>query len=388
MRVLQLTAIPLTAERFVLPLARALRGAGFDVELATGPGTRMGELEAAGFPVHRLPISRGALSWRNLHGLGALRVLIRGGRYDVLHTHTPAASGLGRLAARRAGVRLLYTLHGSLWEAGVPGWRRALFTGLERVLAAGTERVFAVNPDDARDCTLRAGIPADRVVMLPAGGAGVGPEFFAAGADPDLGPQVRGRLGLRARHKVVGYVGRTAGAKGMADLVAAFRRMAEREARCRLLIVGDAVPGDRDRWTRDRFLRALGPAADRLLWAGFQAEAAPFMAAMDLLVLPSHREGFGLAVAEAAAVGRPAVATATRGARAVIRPGVTGLLVPVGDPAALAEAALALLADPGARAMGEAARARAAERFTRGAVLDVYLESYERIRRDAAGAGA
>jgi len=386
MRVLQVTAIPITALRFVVPLARLLRDAGHEVELASGPGLGLDELAALGFRVHRVPISRGLLSVRNLHALGALRALVRAGKFDVVHAHTPAAATVARAAARRLDVRLLYTMHGSLWGSGSPGWQRALFTAVERRLGRRTERVFAVNPEDAADCVARAGLPDRSVRLLPAGGAGVAPEFFVSERETsELRRATRERLGLGPDDRVIVYVGRTAAAKGMGTLARAFARLASEDDAARLLMVGGALEGERGVYTEDRFCAELGGrAAERVIWEGFQESVPPFIAAADLLVLPSRREGFGMTLAEAAALGRPVVATATRGARAVVEPGVTGLLVPVDDPVALAEALRRLLRDTGlASRMGAAARERAAERFTRERVLRTYLEAYEALEGTA-----
>jgi glycosyltransferase involved in cell wall biosynthesis len=389
MRVLQVTAIPVTALRFVVPLACALRDAGHEVEFATGPGLGLEELEGLGFRVHRTPISRSLFTVRNLHAVGALRSLIPSGRFHVVHAHTPAAATVTRSAVRRLDVRVLYTMHGSLWGTGSPGWQRALFTAVERRLGRRTDCVFTVNPEDAADCVARAGISEESVRTLPAGGAGVSPDFFLSEEETSrLRRMMRGRLGLGADDPVVVYVGRTAAAKGMGSLARAFAWLAAEEEAARLVIVGDALEGERGAYSEARFLREVGePGAARVVWEGFKQRVAPFLAASDVVVLPSRREGFGMGLAEAAAAGRPVVATETRGARAVVEPAVTGLLVPVDDAKALAEALLRLLRDKElASRMGEAARARAAERFTREGILAAYLEVYQAMDRAAVAA--
>jgi glycosyltransferase involved in cell wall biosynthesis len=281
----------------------------------------------------------------------------------------------------------MYTMHGSLWGTGNPAWQRALFTAVERRLGRRTDCIFTVNPEDAADCVTRAGVPERSVRTLPAGGAGVAPEFFLSEAEAmGLRRATRERLGVGMGYPVIVYVGRTAAAKGMGTLARAFARLASEEVAVRLLIIGGAVEGERDAYSEERFLAEVGgEAAERVVWEGFKERVAPFIAAADLLVLPSRREGFGMSLAEAAALGRPVVATATRGARAVVEPGVTGLLVPVDDAGALVDALTRLLRDSGlASRMGAAARVRAAERFGRRKVLAAYLEVYEALERPAA----
>jgi glycosyltransferase involved in cell wall biosynthesis len=356
----------------VVPLAQALREAGREVEFATGPGLGLDAIEAHGFLVHRLPISRNLLTARTLHAVGALRSLTRAGGFDVVHAHTPAAAAVTRSAVRRLSTRVLYTMHGSFWGAGVPAWQRVLFSLMERRLGRWTDFVLTVNREDATDCVGRAGLPEESVRVLPCGGAGVAPEFF-------LSDEERDGLRRMTRERLVSTLAR------------AFKRIAGEEKRAWLLMVGGALERERAAYSRERFLGEVGEAAtSRVVWLGFQEHVPPFLAAADLVVLPSHREGFGMSLAEAAAAGRPVVATETRGARAVVVPGETGSLVPVGDAEALANETLRLVGDRAEAArQGLAARRRADQHFTRERVLAAYLEVYETMDVAAAApAGA
>ena len=382
LRILQVTAIPITALRFVEPLARALSDEGCRVEFACGPGRGGEALEGKGFKVHSLPISRNVFDWRNRRAISELRKLVNQRRFDVVHAHTPAAATITRIAARRSSAARFYTMHGSLWGPGVSAGRQTLYTALEWLLGRVTDLIFTVNREDAADCIARARVPESRVVTLPAGGAGVDPEFFADAATVKLmRHEMREQLGLQPRDQVIAYVGRTVAAKGMADLARAFKRLNQQQSNVKLLLVGEPLRGDRKPYSAERFRREVGSAAaPHVVWAGFRDKVAPLVAAADMVVLPSRREGFGMSLAEAAAMGRPVVATDTRGARAVVEPGVTGILVPVNDHIALAEAMLALLREPERRKrMGEAARRRACERFSRKNVLQAYLERYRAL---------
>ena len=388
LRVLQVTAIPITAVRFVEPLARALRENGCDVEFASGPGRGAEELERRGFSVHRFPISRNPLDWRNGRAIRRLRSFLERRSFDVVHTHTPAAAAVARIAALGSRAASFYTMHGSFWGAGVSAGRRTLYTLLERALARRTDTIFTVNPEDAADCVDRARVGRDHVITLPAGGAGVDPDFFVDQASVDgWRREAREELGVPPDASVVAYVGRTAAAKGMGVLARSFARLFGQLPHVKLLVVGGPLQGDRKPYNEARFRREVGEAASRhVVWTGFTDRVAPLIAAADAVVLPSRREGFGMSLAEAAAIGRPVVATNTRGARAVVEDGVTGLLVPVDDHLALAEGLLTLLRDPERRSrMGEVARRRAGDRFTRAGVLAVYLERYRGLQN---GAGA
>ena len=278
-------------------------------------------------------------------------------------------------------------MHGSLWGTGVARGRQTLYTWLERLLGRGTDVIFTVNPEDAEDCTARARVPKSRIVTLPAGGAGVDPRFFLDESSARLmRHEVREEFGLEPHDTVIAYIGRTVAAKGMGVLARAFRRLCQQQSHVKLLMVGEPLRGDRRPYSEQRFRRELGAGvAEHLRWAGYRDPVWPLVAAADIIALPSLREGFGMSLAEAAAVGRPVVASQTRGARAVVEHGTTGLLVPVGDSLALAEALLSLVRERERRErMGGAARRRALERFSRDAVIRAYLERYQALANGSA----
>ena len=293
MRVLQVTAIPVTALRFVTPLARALADCGHEVAFATGPGRGGDALRAEGFTVHRVPISRNVLDWRNRGATRQLRYLVESRGYDVVHAHTPAAGTVARIAARKSAAARLYTMHGSLWGRGVDRGRQGLYTLLEWALGHTTDLVFTVNSEDAADCVVRARIPESRIVKLPCGGAGVDPSFFVDDATLKLlRHEGREEFGLRPEDPLIVYVGRTVAAKGMGVLARAFARLNRQHRDARLLIVGAPLEGDRRPYNEERIRREVGKeAADNVFWAGFQDDVRRYLAAADVVVLASHRGG-------------------------------------------------------------------------------------------------
>jgi glycosyltransferase involved in cell wall biosynthesis len=172
---------------------------------------------------------------------------------------------------------------------------------------------------------------------------------------------------------VVGYVGRIDRDKGVSKLLRAVAQLRQEYPRLRLLLVGGRTAGDRDALT-GALLAELGTAA---VGTGFSNDVPALMACMDLVVSPSYRDGFGMVLAEAAAMQKPVVATATRGSRSAVVDGVTGLLTPIGDVAALALAIERLISDAATRAqMGRAARQLAVERFDRRTVMSIYQAAY------------
>jgi glycosyltransferase involved in cell wall biosynthesis len=171
---------------------------------------------------------------------------------------------------------------------------------------------------------------------------------------------VRQQFGVPSDAKVIGFVGRLTHDKGIPALIDAFDRILQVVPHSHLLLVGwfDLSDDKLDSKVRDRITRH-----PRIVCTGFVDDVAPYYRAMDLLILPTQREGFPNVVLEASATGIPVITTLSTGASDSVVNNETGLLVP-GDPRSISAATLGLLLDPAQRRrMGEAGRARAREQF-------------------------
>ncbi len=369
-------------ERLVLTLAREQMRLGLRVEVAalTRGGPLAPAFRAAGLPVHELGAGRKIAPLAFLR----LRRLLAAG-YHVLHTHLDLADLYGPFAAAGRVPVVISTRHNTDPWRVAPGWKRGPFLVWERAAQRRTAATVAVSAA-VRDFLVQGeGLDPARFVVIP-NGIDLEPfrhQVTPAAARGRLDALLRaaggpGRAAAGAAHSPgaeaplrVAFVGRLAEQKGVDVLLEA---LARGPAAIRLVLLGDGP------WRHRLEERAARPdLMGRVVFAGAREDVPALLPAFDLLVLPSRWEGFGLAAVEGMAAGLPVVGTQVDGPRDVVLDGVTGLLVPPEDPAALAGALGRVAADRElARRLAEAGRRRAWERFDARRmareVVDLYLE--------------
>jgi glycosyltransferase involved in cell wall biosynthesis len=350
---------------------RVLRRAGFRVVLVSGPGELLERMASRlGVECIALPMRRSIAPLADLLALVRLWWIL--GKYepDIVEFSTPKAGLLGMIAARLRGLpRRVYMLRGLKLERS-RGFKRWILLTAERV-ACACAHVVLCNSKSLRAEALALGLaPAGKLLMLGEGSSnGVDVERFSPGPS-----NVRDKFSIPGDVPVVGFVGRLTRDKGLPELIQAFDRILVAEPAAHLLLVGwfDAAEDALDAELRSRILNH-----PRIHCTGFVSDSAPYYRAMDVMVLPTWREGFPNAVLEASATGIPVVTTESTGARDAVAPEVTGLLIPSGYPEAIYESVIKLLRDPERRFhMGRAARAWVVEHYSEERVLALTANYY------------
>ncbi len=334
----------------VLSLARGLDPDRYRLTVAL-PEALTGSIaafEQAGADVVPLPLRK--IVWPP-RALAALIRLIRRSEIDIVHVHSQEAGLLARVVARAAGApAVLYTPQ--TIDIRRVGWRW-LYIWLERALAHVTDVIVSVNEAD-RQRLIRWGIPPHKVVTVP---NGIDLARFEGLVD---GEALRRALGLQVGCPLVMQVGRLSAQKDPLAFVEGAARVVQERPDAQFALVGDGP-------LRDRVaarIRDLGLQGQVHL-AGWRDEAFRLMAAADVVSLTSRWEGTPYALLEAMAWSRPVVATAVNGCPEIVEDGVTGFLVPPGDPAAWAGRVVELLSDPErAAVMGRQGRRRVEDRYT------------------------
>ncbi len=339
-------------------LAAALAARGHDVTIATPPSEAWAErCRASGLGHVALPMRRAfdpRAAWR-------LARVIRRQRIQVAHAHKGRARTLAILAGLMGGRALLVLNRGVSFP--VSGVRRIGYT---------SPRVHAIVAvcDSIKRGLVAAGVPGDKIEVVY---SGTDLERFHPGVD---GAPIRRELGVAAADLLVTQVG-VRSWRGWTDVVTAMGEVARREPRARLLFVG--VPAPRVGEIAER--AAAAGVGGRVLTLGQRTDVPSILRASDVVVDASYA-GAGItgSIREALACERPVVATAVEGMPELVRDGETGRLVPPRDPAALAAAIVATLADPtAAQRLARAGRSRVEAHFSLRAKVDGVEALYRRL---------
>lgn len=351
-----------------LPMARAARAAGFEVHVATRVDRHRSAIEAEGFRLHPISWRRGSLHPRHLFRVvREVRSLYRTVKPDLAHHVALPAAIVGALAARGIPLRCLNAMTGlgTVFISSAPTMRvarAALRPAMCTLLGRARSAVLVQNLDDFAVIE-GIGIDPARIALIP--GSGVDTEMLRPLPEP-TGPVK------------VAFVGRLVEAKGIRTLVAAHTRLCEAGHDIELMIAGAPDPANRgsipereiQAWSRQRNVSC----------PGFVKDIAGLWARAHIAVLPSHREGLPLSLLEAAACGRPLIATDVPGCRDIARLNLNALLVPVNDVEALAHAIAQLASDEQMRrSFGEASRGIVEREFSSERIGRDLIKLYEQL---------
>jgi glycosyltransferase involved in cell wall biosynthesis len=367
-RVLQLTSSLgfYGAEQMIMTLSNALDRESFDVKLACLEKKRASSTaivsvaRAAGIDAIALPC-RGWIDWGAIQGL---KSLIKDEKIELLHCHEAKSRLYGAVVSRMTGIPLVATHH--LWTG--QSLRTRMVESIDAAVLHGCDKVIAVS-NSVAESMRRVGVAKRRIEVIP---NGIDLSNFRD-KDESRNDEVRASLRIPPGVPVVGAVGRLDTQKGHERLIEAARRIADAGQDAFYVILGEGV----ERPRLESLVRELG-LSNRVSLPGYKSDVRPYLAMMDVFVMPSRREGTPMALLEAMAMERPVVATAVGGVPDVLRDGVDGIMLPEnGD--GLSDALLTLLRDPAlARQMARTGRRRIESEFSSLRMAGRYEDLYRR----------
>ena len=324
--------------------------------------------------VRHIDIVRKIAPLQDLRALFQLLRCFREIRPATVHSLTPKAGLLAMLAGWLAGVRWrFHTFTGQVWVTRT-GISRSLLKGVDRLIALCASQVFA---DSASQCRFleNEGVVRRGAISVLGQGSVSGVDLARFHPDPVARAALRAETGVAEAVTVFLFVGRLVRDKGVFDLVEAFASLSARHARWELWMVGPDEEG------LQAALQAEGQRMGaRIRWFGATPAPERYMAASDVLVLPSYREGFGSVIIEASACGIPSIAYRIDGVIDAIVDGRTGLFVDKGDVQCLSDVMNRLGSEFDFREfLGKTAQQRAVNHFSSLAIKNAWLELYANL---------
>lgn len=358
-------------------LATGLTRAGYDLTIA-GPACdpRAASLLTSppSLKMHPLPIPESPFSPALPQSIRSLAHLIRRESYHLVHTHGYAAGLVGRTAAIAAGaipatrppLTIVHTVHNFL-PAMAP-WKSGMAKYSETVLAAKTQGIIAIS-GQIRQYLVEVGIPLQKIVTIYNG-------INTEGFNRLNKREARLRLGLEPEAQVIGTTARLIPSKGI-DLFLSSLSEINKIRPVYGLIIGDGP----ERANLLKLAKHLG-LADRAHFLGHRSDVPDLLPALDIFVLPSRAEGFGIALLEALYTGLPVLATRTGGIPEIIENGKTGLLFTPDKQAELTGHLMYLLDNPSYRhQLAAAGKIMTEKRFSAEKMVTATIGVYEELRK-------
>lgn len=310
----------------------------------------------------------------DFRALIALLRFFRSEQFDVVHSVTPKAGLLAMTAGRLAGVpKRIHCFTGQVW-ATKNGFSRFILKSADRVISVNANHILVDSQSQRAFLESELVVSQGRSVVLGAGSiSGVDLQRFHP--DIKVRERIRSEWRIPPDDCVFLFVGRLNRDKGVLDLAQSFADLAHDRDDVWLVVVGPDEAG-----IYEEFESICGAAILHVVRVDFTPTPEHFMAASDVFVLPSYREGFGTVVIEAAACGLPAVVSRIYGLTDAVEENVTGLMHPAGDVAALHNCLLQLCTNSDLRLdMGSSALTRAHAGFSMHSVTSALVDYYDKL---------
>jgi len=351
---------------------------GYEVVVISAAGPFSDSLRKKGIRVITVPMTREFTPVQDSKCLWMLYKIFKHEKFDIIHYSTPKAALLTAVAGRLVRCpALLYTLRG-LGYTAFNGIKRVIGKYCEKIACHCAHWVIAISNSLKEEAAKEKLLRADQMKVLGAGSSrGVNLDQFQLNEKTTAeANKIKRSLGISNSDVVIGYAGRLTEEKGIIELLQAFENICRRNNKIHLILVGDQ---DQRNPLPDRIFATI-KEHQNIQMIPWQENVSSYIAAMDIFVLASYREGFGNVLIEASAMERPVIGTDIIGCRDAVINGKTGLLVKPRDAIELEKALKEMIENPFKRAkMGRAGRQWVIEDFDRRLVWNRLIKVYERM---------
>ena len=320
-KVLYITTISRTINAFLIPHIEKLIDEGYEVDCACNIDKEVDDrLIQKGVKVYDIPFSRNPLNPKNLKAYSILSKIVKENRYDIVHVHTPVASVYGRLLKLKfKNIKTIYTVHGFHFFKGAPKLNWMIYYPIEKIMAKFTDVIITINEEDynrAKTFNIKETYKID----------GVGIDLNQYNKDLYDRDKERERLNLEKDDFVILMIAEVNKNKNHIQIINAVEKLIKQGQKVKLLCAGDGVLFDEvSKLVKDRGLD------QNIKMLGFRTDINELIAACDIGVLMSYREGLPRNIMELMTYGKPVVGTNIRGIRDLVSDGENGFLVDVGD---------------------------------------------------------
>lgn len=379
-KILELCAVDMTVKYLLLTLIDKLEKEGYEVEIACSEGKETKTLEKKGYVFKFVNIDRKVSFFSNIKSIIELYRIIKKGKYDIVHVHTPAASVMGRIAAKLAGVQLIiYTAHGFYFHEGMIRAKYNIILKIEKYLAKYfTDFIFTQSEEDRKTALENHFIDKNKILTI-SNGVDTQGSFNPLNMEKDKIDEIYKEFNLEKNNKIITFVGRLVKEKGVMDLLEAFNNVNLNDrTKVKLLIIGDIEQSERDKDT----IKKLEKYKNRpnVIFTGHREDINSILYITDVFCLPSYREGTPRSIIEAMAMECAVITTDIRGSREEVVDGKTGFLVPVNSIKILSDKIKKLIEDEKLlKKMKIAGRRRAEKLYNENEVIKKQLLIFNKL---------
>lgn len=367
-----ISTIENTLESFVIPAAYVFKKNGFEVSLCCTMTQRFIEKYSRDFHCINVQMQRGISIKDMLTKPFEFYRIFKREKFDYVQYATTNASFYAGIPANLLGIKTRVYCSWGLLYVGYEGIKHTIFRKVEQLLCSTATHITVASYKNMEVAVNDGVMPREKCSVIGAGGTiGVDLNVFDYSNREALKTEVIKEYPVLEGKTVFGYVGRIETDKGTNELLKAFRKISNPDFA--LLLIGSF---DELRCNLDREVVEWAKANENVIFHGFSREVPKYMAAMDILVHPTYREGFSMVIQQAMAMGCAIITTDVPGPSEVIEKDKSGLLVPDHNVEELADAMARLGNDKSLQsAFSEAGLVRVKEKFERSKMLEMTFEN-------------